>query len=164
MYDRRDALSIGPNRGLPRAPWIDENMSTLTDAWCRVTDATTYRFGPCELDLARRSLSAHGRELKLQPRVFDLLCYLVQHRERVVSKDELLDALWPGTVVVDSALQRVVSLARSALAEAGLGEAVRTYSRHGYRFCLDDCAEAAPAEVPSDAAARVADARAACER
>ena len=82
-----------------------------------MTNATTYRFGPCELDEARRSLSARGREIKLQPRVFDLLCYLVRHRERVVSKDELLDALWPGTVVVDNALQRVVSLARGALAD-----------------------------------------------
>lgn len=81
---------------------------------------------------------AHGRELKLQPRVFDLLCYLVRHRERVVTKDELLDALWPGTVVVDNALQRAVSLARGVLAEAGLPDAVRTYARHGYRFCLDD--------------------------
>ena len=108
------------------------------------TTAATYRFGPCELDEARRSLSAQGREIKLQPRVFDLLCYLVRHRERVVSKDELLDALWPNTIVVDNALQRVVSLARSALADAGLGEAVRTYARHGYRFCLDDCAEPAP--------------------
>ena len=48
------------------------------------TQAKTYRFGDCELDEARRSLAAHGRELKLQPRVFDLLCYLVRHRERVV--------------------------------------------------------------------------------
>ncbi|HET7795529.1 MAG TPA: winged helix-turn-helix domain-containing protein [Rhizobacter sp.] len=106
-----------------------------------VTNATTFRFGPCELDEARRSLFAHGREIKLQPRVFDVLCYLVRHRERVVPKDELLDALWPGTVVVDNALQRVVSLARAALAEVGLGEAVRTYPRHGYRFCLDDAIE-----------------------
>lgn len=108
--------------------------------------ATTFRFGACELDEARRTLSAHGREIRLQPRVFDLLCYLVRHRERVVPKDELLDTLWPGTVVVDNALQRVVSLARGALAEAGLPEAVRTYARHGYRFCLDECAdEVAPA-------------------
>lgn len=118
----------------------------------------TYRFGPCEIDEGRRALSAHGREIRLQPRVFDLLCYLVRHRERVVSKDELLDALWPGTVVVDNALQRVVSLARSALAEAGLGEAVRTYPRHGYRFCLesvglDDCPpiEAVAGDAPASA-------------
>jgi DNA-binding winged helix-turn-helix (wHTH) protein/tetratricopeptide (TPR) repeat protein len=133
-------------------------------SWCRVTNATTYRFGPCELDEARRALSAHGREIRLQPRVFDLLCYLVRHRERVVSKDELLDALWPGTIVVDNALQRVVSLARGALAEVGLSEAVRTYARHGYRFCLDDCAESAPTEVRAEAASCVADAHAACER
>jgi DNA-binding winged helix-turn-helix (wHTH) protein/ATP/maltotriose-dependent transcriptional regulator MalT len=127
------------------------------------TNPTTYRFGPCELDEARRSLSAHGRELKLQPRVFDLLCYLVRHRERVVSKDELLDALWPGTIVVDNALQRVVSLARSALTDAGLGEAVRTYARHGYRFCFDEGAQA-PVDTPGDAQRRVSQARAACER
>jgi len=128
-----------------------------------VTNATTYRFGPCEIDEARRSLSANGREIKLQPRVFDLLCYLVRHRQRVVSKDELLDALWPGTVVVDNALQRVVSLARGALAEVGMGEAVRTYSRHGYRFCIDDCAEAMSGDTPSESG-HVAEARAACDR
>jgi DNA-binding winged helix-turn-helix (wHTH) protein/tetratricopeptide (TPR) repeat protein len=127
-----------------------------------VTNATTFRFGPCELDEARRSLSAHGREYKLQPRVFDLLCYLVRHRERVVSKDELLEKLWPGTIVVDNALQRVVSLARSALAEVGLAGAVRTYSRYGYRFCIDDCDEAAAGTVP--AVNSVAEARAACDR
>jgi DNA-binding winged helix-turn-helix (wHTH) protein len=120
-----------------------------------VTTAT-HRFGACELDEARRAFTAHGREVKLQPRVFDLLCYLVLHRERVVSKDELLDALWPGTVVVDNALQRVVSLARAALVDAGLPEAVRTYPRHGYRFCLDD--ECAPGEFHGTAAAAPIDA------
>ena len=99
---------------------------------------TTFRFGACELDESRRSLTTHGRELKLQPLVFDLLCYLVRQRERVVTKDELLEALWPRAIVVDNALQRVVSLARIALTEAGLTDAIRTYPRHGYRFCLDD--------------------------
>jgi hypothetical protein len=128
-----------------------------------VTHAATFQFGPCELDEARRALSAHGRELKLQPRVFDLLCYLVRHRDRVVSKDELLDALWPGAVVVDNALQRVVSLARGALAELGVEDAVRTYPRHGYRFCLDDRDE--PAFVRARAVdAGAVEGRAACER
>lgn len=143
---------------------------------------TTYRFGPCELDQARRLLSAHGRELRLQPRVFDLLCYLVRHRERVVPKDELLEALWPGTIVVDNALQRVVSLARAALAEVGLDDVVRTYSRHGYRFCFEadgaassgnavaaadgTTAAASPAGAPTAAAATrpLSEAHAACER
>jgi DNA-binding winged helix-turn-helix (wHTH) protein len=131
-----------------------------------VTKATTFRFGPCELDEARRSLSVHGRELKLQPRAFDVLCYLVRHRDRVVSKDELLEQLWPGTIVVDNALQRVVSLVRNALAEVGLADAVRTYSRHGYRFCIDDCSDA-PGDVVRDAAGELStvdEARAAIER
>lgn len=123
--------------------------------------ATTFRFGPCELDEARRSLTAHGRELKLQPLVFDLLCYLVRHRERVVTKDELLEALWPRAIVVDNALQRLVSLARNTLAEAGLADAIRTYPRHGYRFCLGECPAAADAAPADD---RLAAARAACER
>ncbi|MFT3957223.1 MAG: winged helix-turn-helix domain-containing protein [Piscinibacter sp.] len=123
--------------------------------------ATTFRFGACELDEARRSLTVHGRELKLQPLVFDLLCHLVRHRERVVTKEELLDTLWPRTIVVDNALQRVVSLARSALAEAGLGDAVRTYPRHGYRFCLDEPATAAAVAPVDD---RLAAAHAACDR
>ncbi len=132
-------------------------------------NSTTYRFGSCLLDEAQRALTANGREIKLQPRVFDVLCYLVRHRDRVVPKDELLDALWPGTVVVDNALQRVVSLARAALAEAGLPDAVRTYPRHGYRFCFDGTCPPGSAEAPStaespDASIPLAAARAAVDR
>ncbi len=128
-----------------------------------VADTMTYQFGPCELDEGRRLLLANGNEIKLQPRVFDLLCYLVRHRERVVTKDELLDALWPGTVVVDNALQRVVSLARSALSDVGMDDAVRTYSRHGYRFCVEDCIATIDQEL-SVAEATVQQARDAYER
>ncbi len=83
--------------------------------------------------------------------MFDLLCYLVRHRERVVPKNELLEALWPGSVVVDNALQRVVSLARTALDAGGMADAVRTYPRHGYRFCVDDCTEVAGSDQTSPA-------------
>jgi tetratricopeptide (TPR) repeat protein len=58
----------------------------------------------------------------------------------------------------------VVSLARSALSEIGLGEAVRTYARHGYRFCLDDCAEATAVSALTEDNDRAAEARAACDR
>ena len=127
--------------------------------------ATLHRFGSCVLDEAQRSFTSGGGEIRLQPRVFDLLCYLVRHRDRVVTKDELLEALWPGTVVVDNALQRVVSLARAALAQAGLPDAVRTYARHGYRFCLDGVHGGAPTAVTADPEPPlIVDARAACER
>ena len=79
-----------------------------------------------------------GRELPLQPRVFDLLQYLVERRDRVVSKEELLDKLWPGMVVTESSLQRAVSLARNALQQGGLEGAIRNYARRGYRFLVEE--------------------------
>jgi DNA-binding winged helix-turn-helix (wHTH) protein len=93
-----------------------------------------FEFGPFRLDEPGRILWLAEREVPLQPRVFDLLAYLIRSRERVVSKDELLDALWPGVTVTDNSLQRAVSLLRSALREGGMEDAVRNYPRAGYRF------------------------------
>ena len=98
---------------------------------------SSIQFAEFELDEERRELRLRNRELALQPRVFDLLCYLIRHRDRVISKDELLDALWPGVIVTDGSLQRAISLARSALRQGGLIDAIRTHARSGYRFCLD---------------------------
>jgi DNA-binding winged helix-turn-helix (wHTH) protein len=107
--------------------------------------AGIHRFAAFELDGDRRALRLEGREIPLQPRVFDLLVYLVENRDRVVSKEELLDTLWSGMVVTESSLQRAVSLARTALQQGGLGEALRNYSRRGYRFLADDLEAAADA-------------------
>ena len=64
-----------------------------------------------------------------------MLVYLVRSRERVVSKDELLDALWPGVTVTDNSLQRAVSTLRGVLREGGMEDAIRNFPRAGYRFC-----------------------------
>lgn len=96
-----------------------------------------YEFGDFRLDEACRELRLRGREIVLQPRVFDLLRVLIRHRDRVMTKDELLEALWPGVVVADGALHRAVSLARSALQQGGMADAIRTQSRVGYRFCAE---------------------------
>ena len=61
-------------------------------------------FGDCVLDLDRRELSRRGTAVPTGPQVFDLLVYLPQNRERVVSKDDLLAAVWGGRVVSDAAL------------------------------------------------------------
>lgn len=122
-----------------------------------------FQFAEFELDSERRELRLRGRELALQPRVFDLLCYLVSHRERVVSKDELLEALWPGVIVTDGSLQRAISLARSALRQGGLTDAIRTHARTGYRFCIDvtqPVQNTAPHHIPG----LVSDARKAYEQ
>ena len=94
-----------------------------------------FSFGRYELDEQGRTLRLDGRERTLQPLVFDLLVYLVRHRERVVLKDELLSSLWEGTTVTDGSLQRAVSLLRAALRDGGMEHAVQTFARRGYRFC-----------------------------
>lgn len=94
-----------------------------------------YGFGEFELDEERRELRFRGLPQRLQPRVFDLLAYLARNSDRVVDKDELFDALWPGVIVTESSLQRAVSLARKILREGGCEDAIRTFSRNGYRFC-----------------------------
>ena len=86
-----------------------------------------HRFPGFEIDEATREVRVGDRTLTLQPKVFDLLAYLGRHRERVVPKDELLEAVWPGVLVTDGSLQRAVSLARAALAEAGSPDAIRTH-------------------------------------
>ena len=95
------------------------------------------RFADFEINGSSRELRLRNRELALQPRVFDLMCYLIKHRDRVVSKDELLEELWPGVVVTDGSLQRAISLARSALRQGGLADAIRTHARSGYRFSYE---------------------------
>ncbi|HET9929342.1 MAG TPA: winged helix-turn-helix domain-containing protein, partial [Polyangiaceae bacterium] len=86
------------------------------------------------------------------PLVFDLLVYLVRHRERVVPKEELLSKLWEGTTVTDGSLQRAISLLRATLREGGMEQAVQTFARRGYRFCETPEVPAATlaAERPQD--------------
>lgn len=105
----------------------------------------TYRFSDFELDSRARCLRRNGREVQLQPRVFDLLLYLLENTGRVVSKNELMDALWPDVVVTESSLHRAISLARSALQGGSKSELIRSYPGRGYRFVTDDETEANPA-------------------
>jgi len=112
-----------------------------------------FEFGPFQLDEPGRVLRLAQREVPLQPRVFDLLVYLVRSRARVVSKDELLDALWPGVTVTDNSLQRAVSTLRGALREGGMEDVIRSFPRNGYRFLVDEKpgeAERPAVEAPED--------------
>lgn len=95
------------------------------------------RFGEFELDCEARSLILRGRTVSLQPKIFDLLVYFVRNAGRVVPKGELMDSLWPDVHVTESSLQRAVSILRQALNEGGLGSALKSYVRHGYRFAID---------------------------
>jgi DNA-binding winged helix-turn-helix (wHTH) protein len=117
--------------------------------------SSIHRFAAFELDRSQRALRLEGREIPLQPRVFDLLWYLVEHRDRVVRKEGLLDTLWPGMVVTESSLQRTVSLARGALQQGQLEGAIRNYTRLGYRFQVEASGQATePAATDEDALAQ----------
>ncbi len=94
-----------------------------------------YRFGDCELDDERRELRRAGRQVAIEPKVFDVLFYLLQHYERVVTKEELLAHCWPETFVSEAALSRCLAKARKAVQTSHAGAPmIKTVYGRGYRF------------------------------
>ena len=100
-----------------------------------VRDGRCYAFGPFMLDPMRRELKRGGDLIALSPNLFETLLYLVEHPGRVVSKDELMDAVWPRKVVEESNISQTIFTLRKALASAGANEAfIATQPGEGYRF------------------------------
>jgi TolB-like protein len=94
-----------------------------------------YRFDRFELDLARFELRAAGESIALEPQVFALLALLVENRERMVSKDELVEKVWDGRVVSESAISSRIKSARQALGDDGRAQRfIRTIHGRGFRF------------------------------
>ncbi|MEM9529684.1 MAG: tetratricopeptide repeat protein [Pseudomonadota bacterium] len=114
-----------------------------------------YQFTECEVDLGRRELRRQGELVPLQPRVFDLLVYLLSHRDRAISKDELQDEVWAGSIVSETALTRALMKARKAVGDdADQQRVLKTVHGHGYRFVAELTeTEPAPTAAPSDTAA-----------
>jgi len=95
----------------------------------------SYRFGEFELDAATASLRRGGQEVALPPKAFQVLLYLVEQRQRVVPKQELVEALWKDTFVTDDALVQAVTSARKALGDdAESPRFIRTKPKIGYQF------------------------------
>jgi DNA-binding winged helix-turn-helix (wHTH) protein/tetratricopeptide (TPR) repeat protein len=96
------------------------------------------RFAEFELDESLYTLRHDGEVVEVQPKVLDLLLYLIRNRDRVVSKDELLDQVWSGVTVNEEALSRAVHAARTALGDDGERQRIiRTVRRRGFRFVAD---------------------------
>src|SRR2546422_11709241 len=91
-----------------------------------------YRFGPFELQPHQRWLLKDGVSISLRPRAFDLLVALVDHAGHLVTKDELLDQVWPKMVVEEAALHVQVSGLRKILG----ADAITTVSGRGYQFTM----------------------------
>lgn len=93
----------------------------------------TYQFGPFQLNLAAGRLARGGQEIRLRPKAFQLLCHLVENGGRLVTKEELIEALWPRTFASDDSLVQVLSDIRQALGTESQ-QLITTVPRRGYRF------------------------------
>jgi DNA-binding winged helix-turn-helix (wHTH) protein/tetratricopeptide (TPR) repeat protein len=106
-----------------------------------------YIFGAYELDTGLYQLRQMGQPLKVEPKVFDLLLYLVQRRDSVVSKDDLLEHLWPNQYISEATLSGCVMAARKAVGDSGQTQrTIQTVRGRGYRFvaAIEEHAGAAP--------------------
>jgi TolB-like protein len=98
-------------------------------------DNVQFLFGDHTLDTDRRELRRGADPIAVEPQVFDLLVYLLDNRERVVSKDDLIAAVWSGRIVSDSTLTSRINAARKAVGDSGEEQKlIRTFARKGFRF------------------------------
>ena len=113
----------------------------------RETAILRYLFEDCVLDADKRELHRGGIAISITPQVFDLLDYLIRNRERVLSKDDLIAAIWEGRIVSDAALTTRINVARAAIGDSGEEQRlIKTLPRKGFRFV------AAVREAPTAAA------------
>jgi DNA-binding winged helix-turn-helix (wHTH) protein/tetratricopeptide (TPR) repeat protein len=107
-----------------------------------------YRFENCVLDTRRRELHRDGKLWPMEPQVFDLLEFLVRNRDRVVTKDDLLEAVWRRRIVSDVAISSRINAARKAVGDdGGAQRLIRTLRRQGFRFVATLCCETVGAEA-----------------
>ena len=117
-----------------------------------------YSFGRFQLDRRERRLLNDGAPVPLQPKVFDTLVLLVERHGELIGKAEMIEALWPGTFVGESALTKNISDLRKALADGADGTGfIETVPKTGYRFVLPvEIVREAKIAPPAPAAFRAA--------
>lgn len=94
-----------------------------------------YEYGPFRLEPAEHRLTREGSPVSLSPKAFDLLVFLVENRGRLVTKDQIMEAVWPGSFVEDANLTVWISVLRKALGEKGGSlRYIETVPKRGYRF------------------------------
>jgi len=100
-----------------------------------LADDAKYRVGDYTIDVSRFRLTAGGQTVPIEPKVFDLLVYLIRHRARVLSRDELFQQVWDGREVSDATLSNHIKSARRALGDNGeLQQTILTVRGRGYQF------------------------------
>src|SRR5687767_10787666 len=100
-----------------------------------MSEKQIFRFENVELDLARGCVTQDGREIHLRQKAFQVLVYLIESRERLVSKDELFNNLWKNTAVTDDVLVQCVTEIRRAVGDDPREPRfIKTVPKTGYRF------------------------------
>jgi TolB-like protein len=128
----------------------------LRPATCRQQGGDVlFLFSDHRLDTDRRELRRGSEAIAVEPQVFDLLVYLVENRDRVVSKDDLLSSIWGGRIVSDSTVTSRINAARKAIGDSGeTQKLIRTIARKGFRFVGDvrgpDAGEPAHADAAEE--------------
>ena len=128
LADREGQL-VGPsgstNASAPPG-WIDYSLDTTSSGPhghpSRKLTPVIYAFDDCELDLRRYELRRDGRGRRIEPQVFDVLVLLVRERDRVVTKEEILDTVWGDRFVSESALTSRIKALRQALGDDGTAQ------------------------------------------
>ena len=112
--------------------WWDEPRGQVAGHY---GELMLYHFDRFSLDPDRRELRRDGTPISVEPKVFDLIIYLLDRRDRVVSKDDLISAVWHGRIVSESALATCINAARAALGDSGEEQRlIKTFPRKGLRF------------------------------
>jgi class 3 adenylate cyclase/DNA-binding winged helix-turn-helix (wHTH) protein/tetratricopeptide (TPR) repeat protein len=97
-----------------------------------------YRFADCALDTQLYTLERAGQSTRLAPKVFEVLCYLLEHRDRVVSKQELCAQVWEGLAISDATLESCLRAVRLTVGDSGQAQRlIQTQRGYGYRFVAD---------------------------
>ena len=97
-----------------------------------------YAFADCRLDTASRELARNGAEVHLSPKAYELLRLLIDHRPRVMSKQELMNELWPDTFVVEANLHVLIGELRAALGDkSARTSTIKTHHGVGYSFAAE---------------------------
>jgi DNA-binding winged helix-turn-helix (wHTH) protein len=106
-----------------------------------------YQFGDCTLDTVRDEVRRSGEVINTTPQALVVLRYLLEHRDRVVSRDELFEQCWPENYVSDATLTSCLRCVRQAIGQTRTGpKLIETLHRRGYRFvtAVTELAEDAP--------------------
>lgn len=96
-----------------------------------------YHFSNCVLDTRQHKFYRAGELIEIEPKVFEVLSYLIKHRGTLISRDELLDSCWPGVYISEGTLTRCITRVRSAIAQNNQRKLIETVHRRGYRFVAE---------------------------